>query len=109
MHGTISELRKLPFKDAINANKDLIPELRKVAESGINDPATAMRIAITNALDAKIMPWLDTSSKTWTNMQINLSEQKMNEIKGQQLFLKESQSGSRLLQSGVINSLKPKQ
>lgn len=105
MHGTISELRKLPFKDAINANKDLIPELRKVAESGINDPATAMRIAITNALDAKIMPWLDTSSKTWTNMQINLSEQKMNEIKGQQLFLKESQSGSRLLQSGVINSL----
>lgn len=92
------------FKNAIDANNELIPELRKVSGQGFTGDK-AISQAFANAVDAKLMPWLDTASDTWANLSFNLSKTQMQQIKGQQLLLQETQSGNRLLQSGIINQL----
>ena len=92
------------FKNAIDANNELIPELRKVSGQGFTGDK-AISQALANAVDAKLMPWLDTASDTWANLSFNLSKTQMQQIKGQQLLLQETQSGNRLLQSGIINQL----
>lgn len=87
-----------------NITKDLMPALVKVAQSGLQgDKAIAK--ATDDVISSKIMPYLDTSTDTWTNLYANISETNIKTLKGQQLLLKQSEAGSRLLQSGVINSL----
>ena len=104
MHSAIKELNSTAAKNAVSANKELIPELRAVAARGWqgND---AVRTAVTNSIDKKIMPWLDSSTEAWNNLQFNLDDNQMKLLKAQQLQLQETQSGNRLLQSGVINQL----
>lgn len=92
------------LKNAIDANNELIPELRKVSGQGFTGDK-AISQALANAVDAKLMPWLDTANDTWANLSFNLSKTQMQQIKGQQLLLQETQSGNRLLQSGIINQL----
>lgn len=104
MKGAIDILMSSSAKNAVDINRELIPELRKVAEQGFLDEA-AMNQAVTNAIDARIMPWLDTASDAWITLSMNLSKDSMEQIKGQQLLLQESQAGNRLLQSGVVNQL----
>lgn len=104
MRNAVRELNDSGFKNAINANKELIPELKNVAAKGWKGNE-AIAIALTNSVDKKIMPWLETQSAQWSNLQFNLSESSMQQLKSQQLMLQESRSGNRLLQSGVINSL----
>lgn len=104
MHQAIKELNSLPAKNAISANKELIPELRSVSSRGWQGNE-AVKTAITNSIDKKIMPWMDSSTEAWNNIQFNLNENQLKTLKSQELLLQESQSGNRLLQSGVINSL----
>ena len=104
MRNAVTTLTSSVAKSAVDANQELIPELRRVAESGFRGQE-AISIALSNSIDKKIMPWLDTASVAWTNLQANLSEGQLKQLKAQQLALQETKSGNRLLQSGVINSL----
>lgn len=104
MKGAIDRLMATSAKWAVDINRDLIPALRDATKQGFTGD-TAEEIALSNAIDKRIMPWLDTASDTWANLAFNLDKTAMQQIKGQQLLLQASESGNRLLQSGVINQL----
>ena len=104
MKGAIDRLMATSAKWAVDINRDLIPALRDATKQGFTGDA-AEEIALSNAIDKRIMPWLDTASDTWANLVFNLDKNAMQQIKGQQLLLQASESGNRLLQSGVINQL----
>lgn len=89
---------------AYNITRDLLPALEKVASTGLQG-SKAITKATDDVIASKIMPYLETQSATWTNLYANLSESNIQTLKGQQLLLKQTEAGSRLLQSGVINSL----
>lgn len=92
------------LKRGLNFSSDVFPEITNAVKEGfIGD--NARNIAITNAVDKKIMPWLETSSETWTQFQFDLSSERIQQLKGQQLLLQESKEGNRLLQSGVISQI----
>lgn len=89
---------------AVNFAGEYLPMLEEVSKQGLmGDNAVAK--AVTDSIDKKIMPWLETSSEQWVNMNTYLSEDNLNTLKGQQLMLQKMESGNRLLQSGVINSM----
>lgn len=97
-------------KAGLNFNEEVFPKIAEAVKNGfLGDEA--QEIAISNAIDAKIMPWLDTNSETWTQLQYDLSNSSLQQIKGQQLQLQATREGNRILQSGVadtiINSLLP--
>jgi len=95
------------LKKGLNINKDVFPELANAVKQGFTgEDATA--VAISNAVDKKIMPWLDTSSETWSYMQFTMSEDSLKAVKGQQLQLQATKEGNRLLQTGVISTLMDK-
>lgn len=102
--GAIDRLMATSAKWAVDINRDLIPALRDATKQGFTGDR-AEEIALSNAIDKRIMPWLDTASDTWANLAFNLDKNAMQQIKGQQLLLQASESGNRLLQSGVINQL----
>lgn len=104
MKGAIDRLMATSAKWAVDINRDLIPALRDATKQGFTGDR-AEEIALSNAIDKRIMPWLDTASDTWANLAFNLDKNAMQQIKGQQLLLQASESGNRLLQSGVINQL----
>ena len=89
---------------SINIANEAVPELVNATNNGFMGEE-AIEIAVTNAADKKIMPWLETNSDMWSDLQFNLSDSSLNFIKGQQLLLQESREGNRLLQSGVISSI----
>lgn len=103
--GVLEEVNANDYtKYGLNFNKEVFPEITNAVKEGFMGEE-AQEIAISNAIDKKIMPWLDTSSETWTQLQFNLSDDKLQSIKGQQLLLQETREGNRLLQSGVIESI----
>ena len=104
MKGAVDALMNSPAYNAIDANRELIPELRKVSGQGFTG-SQAIEQALSNSIDSHIMPWLDTANATWANLSFNLNKSQMEQIKGQQLLLQANQQGNRLLQSGVINEL----
>lgn len=104
MRSAVSQLASSQYSAAINANKELIPELRKVSESGFKGQE-AISIALDNSIDNKLLPWLDTHSEAWVNLQYNLSQQQLQTYRGQQLLLQETRTGNRMLQSGVVNKI----
>lgn len=104
MKSAVSELNKSSYKRAINANKELIPELRSLSARGWKG-SEAVSMAITNTVDRKIMPWLDNSSAAWDNIRYTLDDNTVKTLKSQQLLLQESRAGNKLLQSGVVNQL----
>lgn len=85
-------------------NEEVFPEITKAVKNGFLGEE-AQNIAITNAVDQKIMPWLETSSDTWVQLQYNLTEDRLQQIKGQQLLLQETREGNRILQSGVVQQI----
>ena len=92
------------LKHGLNFNKDVFPEITNAVKNGFTGEE-AQSIAITNAIDKKIMPWLDTTSETWVQLQYNITEDSLKQIKGQQLLLQETREGNRILQQGVVASL----
>lgn len=104
MKNAVAQLNDSQYKNAVNANKELIPALTAATQKGFKEQE-AISVALTNSVDKKIMPWLDTASDDWVNIQYNLSTGMQNTLKAQQLLLQETRSGNRLLQSGVINQL----
>ena len=103
--GVLEEVNANDYtKYGLNFNKEVFPEITNAVKEGFMGEE-AQEIAISNAIDKKIMPWLDTSSETWTNMQFNLSDERIQSIKGQQLLLQETREGNRLLQDGVVSAL----
>lgn len=88
----------------LNFNDDVFPKLEAAVKAGFQGEE-ATSVAISNAIDSKIMPWLNTSSETWTQLQYNLSDDSLNQIKAQQLLLQETREGNRILQSGVVDEL----
>lgn len=91
-------------KKGLNFSKDVFPEITEAVKNGFMGEE-AEEVAISNAIDKKIMPWLETSSETWVQLEYNLSEDRIQSIKGQQLLLQETREGNRLLQSGVVTQL----
>lgn len=92
------------LKSGLNFNKEVFPQITEAVKHGFQgDQATS--IAITNAIDKKIMPWLDTSSEVWVDLQYQLSEDALKQIKGQQLILQETKEGNRILQEGVVQTM----
>lgn len=89
---------------ALNYSSDVMPAILSAAQQGFLGEE-AIEIGITNALDKKLMPWLNTSSETWSYMQFSMSEEALNSIKGQQLLLQATREGNRLLQTGIISTL----
>ena len=104
MANAVSQLNSSYARTAIDANKELIPELQKVSTQGWKGQES-ISVALTNSIDHKIMPWLESASEAWTNIQFNLSDNQIKTLKAQQLMLQETRSGNRLLQTGVINQL----
>lgn len=88
----------------LNFANEVMPMITQAAQSGFLGEE-AIEIGITNAIDKKIMPWLNTSSETWSYIQFNMTESAINEIKGQQLLLQETREGNRILQSGIADTL----
>lgn len=91
-------------KQGLNFNKDVFPEITNAVKNGFTGE-NAENIAISNAIDKKIMPWLDTTSETWVQMQYNMSNDALQQIKGQQLLLQATQEGNRILQNGVVSNI----
>lgn len=92
------------LKTGLNFNNEVFPEITKAVQQGFVGE-DAQIIAITNAIDNKIMPWLETTSETWSYLQFTLSDSSLKFIKGQQLLLQNSKEGNRLLNTGVINAI----
>ena len=101
----VSEINSTDYlKKGLNFNKDVFPEILNATKQGfLGDEA--QEVAISNAVDKKIMPWLNTSSDTWINMRYELSDEMLQSIKGQQLLLQETREGNRILQDGVVGIL----
>lgn len=88
----------------LNFNNEVFPAITEAVQKGfIGQEATD--IAIENAIDKKIAPWLDTSSETWVNLQYQLSDDMLAQLKGQQMLLQETREGNRILQNGVVSAL----
>lgn len=101
---SIDQLNSSIGSRAYNITRDFLPALEKVASTGLQG-SKAITKATDDVIASKIMPYLETQSSAWTNLYANLSESNIQTLKGQQLLLKQTEAGSRLLQSGVINSL----
>ena len=104
IYSGFTNMRENNLMGSLNYNTEVIPALVEATSKGFLGEE-AMEVAVSNAIDKKIMPWLDTSSETWTQMQWTLGDDSLKQLKGQQLLLQESRTGNRLLQSGVIDSL----
>lgn len=103
--GVLTEVNAHDYtKGGLNFNTEVMPELVNVVKQGFTGEE-ATEIAISNAIDKKIMPWLETSSETWVQLQYNLTDERIQQIKGQQLLLQETREGNRILQSGVADAL----
>lgn len=98
------------YMKGLNFNNEVFPQITDAVKRGFQGEK-AEEIGLTTAIDKKIMPWLDTTSETWTNLQYNLSDNLLAQLKGQQLQLQATQEGNRILQNGVVseitNSLAP--
>lgn len=92
------------MSSVINIAEDMVPAMQAVASQGLTGDI-ALSKAYGDATAKVLLPWLETNSDAFVNLSANLSQQQMDNLKGQQLQLRETQSGNRLLQSGVINSL----
>ena len=88
----------------LNFNNEVFPEITNAVQKGFKGEE-ATDVAISNAIDKKITPWLDTSSETWVNLQYQLSDDMLAQLKGQQLLLQETREGNRILQNGVVGAL----
>ena len=88
---------------ALNFNNELFPAISDAVSKGFQGD-DAIQVAIENATDKKLMPWLNTQSDTWSTLQFNLNDDSLKQIKGQQLLLQATKEGNRLLQSGIIDS-----
>lgn len=88
----------------LNFNTEVFPAITEAVQKGFMGQE-ATDIAINNAIDKKITPWLDTSSETWVNLQYQLSDDMLAQLKGQQMLLQETREGNRILQNGVVTAL----
>lgn len=91
------------LKSGLNFNNEVFPEITEAVKKGFTTDAED--IAISNAIDKKIMPWLETSSETWVQMQYNMTDDALLRYKSDQLMLQATQEGNRLLQTGVIGQI----
>ncbi len=91
------------LKAGLNFNNEVFPAITEAVQKGFTTDAED--IAISNAIDKKIMPWLETSSETWVQMQYNMSDEALLRYKSDQLMLQATQEGNRLLQNGVISQI----
>lgn len=103
--GVIEEVNSESYlKHGLNFNTDVFPEIVNATKQGfLGDEA--QEVAISNAIDKKIMPWLDTSSDTWVQLQYTVSDNMLQSIKGQQIQLQATREGNRILQNGVVSAL----
>ena len=103
--GVLTEVNSNEYtKKGLKFAEDVFPEITNAVKEGfMGDEAT--KIAIDNAIDKKIMPWLETSSDTWVQLQFDLSSDRLQQLKGQQLLLQETREGNRILQSGIVNQI----
>ena len=92
------------YVKGLNFNNEVFPQITEAVKRGFQGEK-AEEIGLSTAIDKKIMPWLDTTSETWTNLQYNLSDNLLAQLKGQQLQLQATQEGNRILQNGVVSEI----
>ena len=92
------------YMKGLNFNNEVFPQITDAVKRGFQGEK-AEEIGLTTAIDKKIMPWLDTTSDTWTQLQYNISDNMLQSIKGQQIQLQATQEGNRILQNGVVSAL----
>lgn len=92
------------YTKGLNFNNEVFPQITEAVKRGFQGEK-AEEIGLSTAIDKKIMPWLDTTSETWTNLQYNLSDNLLAQLKGQQLQLQATQEGNRILQNGVVSEI----
>ena len=102
LRSAVDELNRSSVKSVVNINKELIPAIRAATEKGFKG-SEAAAVGMSNAIDQKIMPWLDTQSDGWTQLQFTLDKNALKQLKASQLAMQETRAGNRLLQSGIIN------
>lgn len=102
LRSAVNELNRSSVKSVVNINKELIPAIRAATEKGFKG-SEAAAVGISNAIDQKIMPWLDTQSEGWTTLQYTLDKNAVKQLKASELAMQETRAGNRLLQSGIIN------
>ncbi len=102
LRSAVDELNRSSVKSVVNINKELIPAIRAATEKGFKG-SEAAAVGMSNAIDQKIMPWLDTQSDGWTQLQFTLDKNAIKQLKASQLAMQETRAGNRLLQSGIIN------
>ena len=102
LRSAVNELNRSSVKSVVNINKELIPAIRAATEKGFKG-SEAAAVGMSNAIDQKIMPWLDTQSDGWTQLQFTLDKNALKQLKASQLAMQETRAGNRLLQSGIIN------
>lgn len=92
------------YMKGLNFNNEVFPQIADAVKRGFQGEK-AEEIGLSTAIDKKIMPWLDTKSDTWTDLQYNLDDRLLNQLKGQQLQLQATQEGNRILQNGVASQI----
>ena len=92
------------YMKGLNFNNEVFPQITDAVKRGFQGEK-AEEIGLSTAIDKKIMPWLDTTSDTWTDLQYNLDDRLLNQLKGQQLQLQATQEGNRILQNGVASQI----
>ncbi len=90
--------------EAFNYSSEMIPAMTKALEQGFKGQE-AITKAQNDMVASKILPWMDTQSEAWVNMSFNIDKNSLDQLKNQQLMIKQSEQGNRLLQDGIINYL----
>lgn len=89
---------------AVSISSDMIPAMQTASKQGFTGEALINK-AFNDSIAKYIMPWLDTASSSFAALTFSLSEYQMKSLKSSQLQLQQTESGNRLLQTGVINTL----
>lgn len=92
------------YMKGLNFNNEVFPQITDAVKRGFQGEK-AEEIGLSTAIDKKIMPWLDATSDTWTQLQYTISDNMLQSIKGQQIQLQATQEGNRILQNGVVSAL----
>ena len=90
--------------EAFSYSGEMIPAFTTALERGFKGPEAILK-AQQDMVASKVLPWLDTQSDAWINMSFNMDKNSLDQVKNQQLLLKQSETGNRILQEGIANEL----
>lgn len=84
--------------------KEINTNLMSVLSKGYSED-TSIGLATEFTIADKMMPWLEKQQDSYAHMYTNLGADVMHQYEGQQLLLKRTEEGNRLLNEGIIANL----